>query len=174
MTTILALDPGHALGYAVDDPEAPNGVRTGIAHLPEGDTGPAYVFLADWLALMIEHYDVGVIAWELQLHFASPGMGGNTNLESIGFLHGVCAVAELVAAQRRLECWRVPSSTARLHFTGSGKGKGAKRRVLERARELGYEVKGFDAADALAIWDVVAHEIRHPGVIAGPLFGKAS
>jgi hypothetical protein len=168
---ILALDPGHKAGYAVDDETAANGCRTGVAHLPRHypDTGKELSFLERWLAEAIEQFMPGVIVWEAPIIFGGrKGSTIATSASTIEFAFSFQAICELVGARYQIQCWKVNVGTARLHFVGHGRcDKGT---VYSRALALGYGVQSHDEADAVAIWDFVKHKYRSGALVAGPLF----
>jgi Holliday junction resolvasome RuvABC endonuclease subunit len=170
---ILALDPGHKTGYAVDDPDAANGCRTGILEMPREypKTGLELCFLERWLLEMIEQFEVTVLAWEAPLVFSKPESATTTS-ETMEFAFYFGAVCDLVGTRNGIATWKVHAVTARHHFTGSGRAK--KDHVYQRAKLNGYQVKSFDASDAVAIWDFIAHKYGHRNLPAGPLFGKST
>jgi Holliday junction resolvasome RuvABC endonuclease subunit len=173
---ILALDPGHALGYAVDGSE-PGELVTGVCDLPRGgqDRGKTYSYFATWLEMTVNQYGVTVLAWEAPIIFGGKkGSTMKTNAATIEFAFGLAAIAEMVGHRLGLICWKAPLGTVRLHFTGNGKAD--KGQVYARCLALGYDVTSLDAADAAAIWDFIGHMYRRRDLVAGPLFtppGKA-
>ncbi len=173
---ILALDPGHKLGYCVDG-ERPSDPITGVCQLPRSypDNGKAWSYLVTWLEMMVEQYGVTVLAFEAPLVFGGKrGSNRKTNADAIEFAYAFGGICELVAARRGLACWKAPMGTVRLHFTGSGKADPAKGRVYQRCLALGYRVTSYDAADAAAIWDFAGHIYRRSNLVAGPLFADPS
>ncbi len=167
---ILALDPGHALGYCVSG-DHPGSPRSGVCQLPRNypDYGKTWCYLETWLQMTVEQHGVTVLAWEAPLIFGGKkGSNKPTNSHAIEFAFGVGSVCELVGARLGLICWKVPMGTARLHFTGNGRAD--KGQVYARALALGYPVTSTDAADATAIWDFTSHMYRAGGLVAGPLF----
>ncbi len=171
---ILALDPGHKLGWAVDG-RRPGELITGVEILPgqAPDHGVAYCHFQDWLAEMIDIHRVQVLAWEAPVAFGGfkQSWGGRklvTNQAAVEFLYGLGAVAELVGTVAGLLCWKAVTATVRRHFVGNGRAE--KMDVFIRCRALGWPVETLDAADAAAIWDLAAHIYRRADVVAGPLF----
>ena len=168
---ILALDPGHRLGYAVDDPAAKNGCRTGVCLVPSHypDTGKDLRFAEAWLITMVEQFGAQVLIWEAPVVFGG-GRGSTmkTNAASIEFAYALGGVFDLVGTKLQLACWKANMGTVRLHFTQHGHAD--KGRVYQRALAVGYDVATFDAADAVAIWDFAKHKYRAEGLVAGPLF----
>jgi hypothetical protein len=171
---ILALDPGHKLGYCVDDAESPDKIRTGVCELPRHgpDRGKTWCYLESWLLEMITQFRVTVLATEAPVPFGGrKGSTMATSADAINFPIGLAAVVELVGTRAGCICWAAPIATVRRHFTGSGKaGPEAKGRVYQRCRLLGLPVESLDAADATAIHDFCAHIYRRADLIPGPLF----
>jgi Holliday junction resolvasome RuvABC endonuclease subunit len=167
---ILALDPGHKLGYCVDG-ENPRAPRSGVCELPRNfpDYGKTWCYLETWLGMMIEQYRVTVLSWEAPIIFGGKrGSTRPTNSQAIEFAIGIGTVCELVGARRGLVCWKAPMGTVRLHFTGNGHAD--KGQVYARCLAVGYPVASYDAADATAIWDFTGHVYRRGGLVPGPLF----
>ena len=167
---ILALDPGHKLGYCVDG-EKPGVPRTGVCELPRHgqDRGKTYCYFETWLRMTIEQYGVTVLAWEAAIIFGGKkGSTMKTNADTIEFAFAIGAIAELVGTRLGLICWKAPLGTVRRHFTGSGRAD--KGQVYARCLALGYPVESYDAADATAIWDFIGHMYRRRDLVAGPLF----
>ena len=167
---ILALDPGHKLGYAVDG-EKPNDPRTGVCELPRNypDYGKTWCFLETWLRMTIEQFKVTVLAWEAPLLFGGEkGSNIPTNAQAIEFAYGVGIICELVGARLGITCWKAHMRTVRHHFTG--RGNADKGQVFARCLALGYQVTSHDAADACAIWDFAGHIYKRSNMVAGPLF----
>ena len=171
---ILALDPGHKLGYCVDGNE-PDELKTGVCELPRGglDRGIPYSFFETWLGMTIDQYEITVLGWEAPIIFGGKkGSTTKTNADTIEFAFGLCAIAELVAYRRKLICWKCNIGTVRLHFTGNGRAR--KDHVFQRCLKMGLDVASFDAADAAAIHDFLAHMYKRPRLPAGPLFTPPS
>lgn len=173
---ILALDPGHKLGYCVNG-QTPGDPITGVCALPRSypDNGKAWSYLATWLEMMVNQYGVSVLAWEAPLVFGGKkGSSTPTNESTIEFAYGFGAICEFVGERLGLVYWRANMGTVRLHFTGSGKADPAKGRVYSACLARGYRVTSHDAADAAAIWDFMAHKYRQSNLVAGPLFADPS
>jgi hypothetical protein len=172
--SILALDPGHRLGYAVDDLQAPNSCKTGVCVIPSHypDIGKELRFAEVWLTHTIEQYGVEVLIWEAAIPFGGKrGSTVRTNSAAIQFAASLAGVFDLVGTRLGLKCWQANLGTVRLHFTGNGKADSAgKGRVYQRALALGYDPESLDASDAVAIWDFCKHRYRADGLVAGPLF----
>jgi Holliday junction resolvasome RuvABC endonuclease subunit len=169
---ILALDPGHKLGWAVDG-EAPGSLITGTEILPgkAPDNGKTFLHFEDWLFDMIDVHKPNVLAWEAPIIFGgAKGSTTPTNHFAIHFAIGIASIAELAGERTGLDCWQAPLMTVRHHFCGDGKAK--KDAVYDKCLEMGWPVKGLDAADATAIWDLCAHVYRRDKLIPGPLFAK--
>ena len=169
---ILALDPGHKLGYAVDDPAAPNRCRNGVCQLPRTypETGRELRFAETWLISMIEQFAVRVLIWEAPIPFGGKkGSTTITNQHAIEFALALGGVFDLVGAKLELvACWKANMGTVRHHFTGNGRAD--KGMVHARALAVGYDVASYDASDAVAIWDFAKHKYKAEGLVAGPLF----
>lgn len=77
-----------------------------------------------------------------------PGRSAHTSLVLIGLFGAACAAAGNTTA--RVSTGNV--ATWRRHFCGHGRPADPKRAVMERCRQLGWQIANDDEADAAGLW----------------------
>lgn len=167
---ILTLDLATKIGWAV---RADNGrIRHGVEKLP--DTGPDVGHFLDkfelWLADMITGHDPQRCVYE------APWVGPDTHQNTARKLLCLAGMTEFICRRREVECFEVNNATIRKHFIGIGRGerKQLKRLTIAACQARGWAPKSDDDADALAMMDFAMMQWDVPGVISGPLFGRAA
>lgn len=129
-----------------------------------------------WLVDQLKVHAPRVVAYEAPL--APSIVKGKTNVNTVRRLMGLAAITEGVSY--RMGIFTVLEATVqdvRGHFIGRRNlpGDEGKRAVIARCRQLGYEPKDDNAADALAGYDYTC-AMRNPklAALSTPLFkGKA-
>lgn len=162
----LARKTGWALGLANDAKP-----QSGSLQITNSDSSHAKLFsswreyLRDFIALNPE---IGLVIFESPL----PPMlrTGNTNISAIRLLMGLAAVTEELLytlnqfPQRPhiIDVREARVADVRTHFIGSNRHKRdeAKMLTIKRCRQLGWEPKDDNAADALALWDYQCSILR--------------
>ncbi len=147
---VLALDIATASGWATDGC-AVCPPRFGTWRVPGGtaNLGHAIFRFNQWLYEIAATYQPDIIAYEAP--FMSSG-GGKTNPQTMFLLIGLCAVAESVAYAHKVRAIQAHVQTVRKHFVGHGRPDNPKKVVAARCRQLGWDVRDDNAADACAIW----------------------
>lgn len=149
MGTLLALDLGTAVGWAVADTlRQPGGqFRCGTAQLPAYglSAGGYFASYADWLADMITTYQPDEVAVEQTL--ATVEDRGQHATES---LLGLRALTAVVCYRRSMPLTWHAVSTVRKAVCGSGRAK--KDEVNVEAIKRGARPDSHNAADAAAVW----------------------
>lgn len=135
--------------------------RSMVLELPKGEyeDGRAYVKLHK--ALIELHRTEGEVE---AVYFEKPSIPGNmqggTNMRAIWRLFGLVAHAESFAYAMGAQCYYVEMSSWRRHFLGKGAGENRaafKAASKNRCRQLGWEVKDDNAADACGVLDYGIH-----------------
>lgn len=157
---ILALDlatvTGWAVGVASAAPsptalEAAAGtvtpVTSGFISFREHSGEPGYLYraLEDWLHAMIDGHSPDIVVFEAPLA---------RNAHTARLLFGMAAIAEMVAAQRGIECAEVHVSAIKKHATGHGMAD--KKMMIAAALQRGWKPREDNEADALWLWDYAA------------------
>lgn len=154
---ILALDIASRTGWAAGR-ERDAAPLTGFYDIQRAGgeaLGPTLANFRDWLSTMISLHRPTLIVFEapLNLHAGMP-----TTLQTVRVLLGLASVVELMCEDRHIDCAEVKVEEWRMHFLGRARrGRDdpkdiLKRLCLERCRELGWDVRGHDAADAAGLW----------------------
>lgn len=141
---VLAFDVATAFGWAVGGPH-PEPVRFGCDRLP-GDVGDGRLMAlwADRIADLVTEHE------PTQLAVEKPFIHAKFQPMQVRRWYGMLAIVQLVAWRRDLPApIEVPSSSAKLFFTGSGKA--SKADVVAECRARGWAVESEDTADALAV-----------------------
>lgn len=170
--TILALDLATTTGWCVGQA---GGKPTYGSHriAPQGaGSGEVFGQFLKWLHDMVAVHSPRVIVYEAPL--APSLLRGKTNADTARRLFGLPAITEAIAYRMGVPVILEASvQDVRGHFIGTRNmpGDEAKRAVIARCRQLGYDPQTHDAADALALWDYCA-AMRNPKLAAlrTPLF----
>ncbi|HEY2243416.1 MAG TPA: hypothetical protein VGH47_04230 [Xanthobacteraceae bacterium] len=179
MTTILALDLATVTGFARGDVARP--MPTPIAgSIRFGKTGASdnavFAHCMSWISELLEPQPrPDFIAIEAML---PPGaMVGATTREVRDRLAGLHGIVRAVAHLRgidRIEAYRV--GDVRAHFIGERglKRDAAKRAVMYRCAQLGWQAPDDNAGDALALWSHAAAQIDpNHALMLSPLFNAS-
>src|ERR1700674_5794277 len=158
--TVLALDIATVTGWAHDS-EAPGIPISGTFRSPsprgnyadgEGfDFGVTFCGYRQWLSGLIALTKPETVAFEAPLsivHGASSKV--RTNQSTIRVLFGLAAITEELATSLSLSVCEANVQTVKKHF--AGRGFASKDEMMARCRQLRWEVKSHDAADACALW----------------------
>lgn len=87
------------------------------------------------------------------LAFEAPWLSRRDRIENTRKLHGLPNVVEQIASRRKLECVEASVHDVAEHFLGVPYPKGGDRKKMAtrvKCRDLGFEVRNSDEADALA------------------------
>lgn len=146
---ILALDLATTTGVAFGPPcEPPRAWSFTVrGKHPEKFT----VFTQAIATLMRSHKPKHVV---IEAPFVSKPDVARVLMGMRGVVMGAAGLYGVTAEERQI-------SAIRKHFIGDsgGKREEAKRRVMQRCRDLGWPVQSDDEADAIALWSMVASEI---------------
>jgi hypothetical protein len=174
--TLLFLDLATVTGWAV----GPIGGKpiSGSQRLAPSGAPSSEVFgnFLKWLHDMIAVHSPRVVAFEAPL---PPSLlRGKTTVDTARRLMGLPAITEAVCNRMGIHSvLEARVDDIRQHFIGRRNLPGAdgKRAVIARCRQLGYEPKDDNAADALAGFDYVA-AVRNPKIahLRTPLFEKGA
>lgn len=171
---LLALDLATTTGFAVGDPAVyrpltPLEVASqgGNAKPYSGaqrigaknaEIGPFGVEYEDWLGDMIAVHMVDRIVFE------APWIGGQTSQDTARKLMGLACWTESVACRKGVPwVFEANNASVRKHFTGVGRGDRSrlKRLTIEACQLRGWDPRGEDEADALALYDYACHCIQN-------------
>lgn len=175
---IIALDLSSACtGIAYDGPDGARPVSSSY-RLPRagaaGDYGLGYAAFRAYLACRVERAKPVLIAFEAPLQvIGAHASSRRTNQATVRILFGLAAITEEVAGAFGIACAEVNIATIKKHFAGHGRAD--KRDIIARCRQLGWEPRNDNEADAMALW-AYAKALREPGWSprATPLFGRAA
>lgn len=172
MKRVLALDLSSHTGWAIDRPTGGEKPLSGVVDLPlDGDEyGRAFVAFEQFLCDAIAAHAPDAVAFEAPLMHR--GSNFITTEQTVRLLFGLAAITELVAHRSGLMAYEVNVATVKRHFAGNGRA--TKADMMARCRQLGWEVKDHNAADACAVWDFVRHKLRASHLVAGPLMARSA
>jgi len=169
---LLALDVATNVGWArAEDNGAP---QNGTYALPS--TGENYGLrmarFRDWLDRTVTAFEPHVIGFESPIHKPQD------KLHKIRILYTLAGVVELVGWDRSVKVFEDGVSGVRSHFLGKGYAKlfvgseAQKLGVIAECRARGWEPADHNAADALALLDLMRHHML-PGFNSRTRFGLA-
>ena len=156
-TLVLSLDIASSTGYALARPSdlaagrkpISGSIRLGAPGASPAEKGWAFI---RWLGEFCTVHRPRVLVYEAPLP-TSRAQGNSTNSTAF-MLMGLAFVAISVAYGFGIYTHHaVHASTVRKHFIGKGNTprKEAKAKTIAKCKQLGWEPKGDDEADALAI-----------------------
>jgi hypothetical protein len=154
---ILTLDLASSTGWAIARPGEK--LRFGSVKLGLSGATPGEKFrgLRAWFMDMTALDTPYAVCFEAPLNIGVMSRIG-ANADTVYLAFGLCAIIEEASLERGVTLIRqVNVQDVRKHFVGQRTFKGgrseSKRAVMSRCKQLGHDVKGDDAADAVAIWD---------------------
>lgn len=151
--------------------EAEEAVKHGTLKLLRpinGEDGHTFKQFYEWVDMWIDTYKLDVIAVEAPL-IAGINMT-RTNPQTVEVLFGLYTVAKTVAARRGIQFFRAHRQTVMVHFLGRGNGFAKKRQVIEGCNARGLYPADDNAADAIALFDYMAHCFKRPLAPVSALF----
>lgn len=144
---LLALDLGEHTGWAgvVADWPADHFLFSGVQHFPlyRGESvGMRFLRFKSWLGEMIERGKPAVLVYEAAIAF-------HASMYSAQIAHGMAAILQVIAMERKVEMMTVTPSELKRFATG--KGNSPKPVMLAAAREQfpGLKILDDNHADAL-------------------------
>lgn len=177
---LLALDIATTTGWARWD-SGLNRPHAGELKL-KGNTEPArYAEFSSWLRAKLVADQIDHLAIEMPV----PQRGGMTNLLTLQTLLGLRALAMSQAGAINIPVYEVNNQEWRQHFLGQRTAPKAvpnakrsdwwKKQCVKRCEELGWPVKGHNAADALGVLDFMRSTLDFSyGARSGDLFRGAA
>lgn len=177
---ILALDIATTTGWARWDAGL-NRPHAGEKKLESKDEARRFAEFGQWLRAKIVADQIEYLAIEE----AVPQRNGLTTQSTLLLLHGLRAVALAQAASINIPIMEVNTQEWRQHFLGqrtapktvpkNKRSEWWKKQCLKRCDELGWTVKGHNAADALGILDCARAGLDFSyGAGSGDLFRGAA
>jgi Holliday junction resolvasome RuvABC endonuclease subunit len=145
---IIALDIATTTGVAVGEPGCkPRAWSFKIEGKTQADR---FADLSRLIGGLFKTYSVD------QVGFEAPFVGRNPPVAKA--LFGYRAIVMMHASLKLLPSSEVDVATIRKHFLGSAgfRGPEAKTLTMQRCAELGWNAADDNAADALALWDLLA------------------
>lgn len=151
---LLALDISkNRTGFAVDGLDGACPPRTGTWSPPGGGhlIGKAGHAYQAWLYRVIGDWNVERVLYE------APAAGNNgggivMTADLLEMLFGLAFSTQVIAWTREIPASKAHVQTVRKHFCGHGRPNNAKKAVMDRCRQLNWNVPNHDAADAAALW----------------------
>jgi len=151
---LLAADIATISGFCCGYPgETPVFETVNFGSVDSGDTHFEIGARAlRWIANRLRDERPDQIWIEEPISFA--GLAGKTNKNSLVRLNGLFLLIGSAARLKGVPVHLVKVNEARKNFIGKGRLKGveAKRRCRSMCKQLGWDVKNADEADAAAIW----------------------
>lgn len=165
---IIALDQSTRTGWAIGAERSNDKYLFGSFRMPKrDDNGERLVIFRDGLVELIEKYKPDLAAYETPFFpvgntaekAKEGGKGARFNINTIKFLHQLEGVLIETTARYSIPTEHFPSSSWRVTALGMGKlppgadaaGMDFKKMMIKRARQLGYDVKDDNEADAIGI-----------------------
>jgi hypothetical protein len=176
---ILALDIATTTGWARWD-SGLNRPHADEVKLKAADEAKRFAEFAQWLRAKLIADQIDHLAIEMPV----PQRNGMTNLGTLQTLHGLRAIAMALGGAINIPIIEVNNQEWRQHFLGQRvapksvpKDKRSawwKKQCVKRCEELGWTVKGHNAADALGVLDFVrcTRDFSY-GAASGDLFRQA-
>lgn len=167
---VLAVDCGTVSGAAVDGERGiPILTSKRLGAIDADDHGARYAVFEQWLCDLIAVHQPTAFAFESPL--VPRGNNVLTNANTIRFLLGLAAVAELVGTRAGLEVFEANVQQVKRHFAGNGRAD--KTAMMQRCRLLGWNAKNHNEADAAGLW-ALAKSTLDPKFApqTTPLFGR--
>lgn len=173
---ILALDIATTTGWARWD-SGLNRPHAGEFKLKSSDEAKRFAEFSTWLRAKMVADGIDHLAIEMPV----PQRSGLTNLSTLQTLHGLRGIAMAIAGAVNIPVLEVNTQEWRQHFVGQRtapksvpvKQRSAwwKRQCLDRCEQMGWPVKGHNAADAMGVLDYVRAKMdRAYGATSGDLF----
>jgi Holliday junction resolvasome RuvABC endonuclease subunit len=151
---VMALDLATTTGWCVGPAGGKPTYGSQRLGSPGATSGEVFAAFLGWLVDAIKVHDPRVLCFEAPL--APSHMGGETNANTARRLLGLPAICEAVAYRMRVPViLEAHVRDVRKHFIGNGSMPGAQAKLAVRTRcqMLGYDPQGYDASDAIAVWD---------------------
>lgn len=139
MNSILALDLGLSLGWALDK----QGVSYGEVAFHSAHRPMRWVHFADWLADRLASYAPELVVYERVVGVHRNGAHARLAHGFAAYCEGICARHEVTVIEG--------ASPMQLKKFWCGTGRASKEEMLAQARRRGYRPSSHDAADALAL-----------------------
>lgn len=151
MTRVLAIDTGTTSGAAADSESGRPTFFTwhGARWQTKGEFGARLSEFRKWLDALVVMTSPDLIVFEAPLPQRGDAL---TNFDTVRFLYAAAGVVELVAHDREIDCAQENVGTIKAQFAGSGRAD--KAAVMFRCRQLGWNVRNHNEADAAALWFV--------------------
>lgn len=166
---LLALDLATRIGWAARD-EAGR-VSWGAFRLPDvGDDIGRFLSAYDvWLCDMVTLHGPERCVYE------APYVGSATAQMTALKLMNLAGFTQYRCARRRVACRPRNNASVRAHFIRQARGKrrDLKALTIQACKLRGWDTDDEDAADALALLDYEAAQLKLSGVLAGPIFADA-
>jgi len=170
---ILALDLASVVGFAIGRPSDPIPVFGSFRCAPpQASLGAVYHGLSRWLVSTIASEKISLLVFEAPI--APSFLKGKTSAHTARVLIGLCAIAEEIAFDLRIECREAQVRDVRAHFIGGNfKRERAKALTIEACKRLGWNVRNDNEADSCALWNYQC-SIFDPKIAlrASPLFQR--
>ena len=164
MSCTLALDLATVTGFAIAKPPyapAPSPVeRAAGTAMPQrfsgsksfqsysGNLGMVFDKFESWLGEMVTVHQPDMIVFE------APFVGAVRNANTARMLFGFCSLTEMVTFRRGVRVLECNNSIIKKHATGNGNAP--KGSMIKAARDMGWNPKDDNEADALWLADYAA------------------
>lgn len=146
---VLALDLATKTGWAIKHRDG--SIKSGVydsSGKKGSHEGQRFINFRSFLSALIVEHQINHIAYEdIRRHVST---------QSAHIHGGFKAIMLMVSAGHNLETSKYGVGTIKKHFTG--KGNASKDDMLLKARELGFQPKTDDEADAIAILSLALSE----------------
>jgi Holliday junction resolvasome RuvABC endonuclease subunit len=165
---IVALDLASQTGVAVGEPASKPILFTEKLGLSGCHHGERMAEAMRMMNRIIKQYEPSLIVLEAPLKLP----GTRADIEQV--LMGLRGCVMGVAHMHHIQFEQHAVQTIRKHFIGHGrlKRKAAKAATIARCKQLGWNPRNDDEADAAALWDLAcSHTSRAHSLAGTPLFG---
>lgn len=151
-TRVLFLDVATRSGFAID---ADGGTRPrlGTFRVPANgeDIGQPCSRFQRWLTDMLTTHRPDMVGFEAPLVMSGRnGSKVRTNIFTVRLLFGLATMVEVVCHDTGITCREVNVQQVKKSFAGHGRAE--KTDMIARCRELGWDPKDHNEADAAAGW----------------------
>jgi hypothetical protein len=157
---ILALDIASTTGFCIGSTEQNAPFDFGSIRFAKPGSPHQTLFgsALEWASAQLSIWNPDRLVYEAPLYFRN----GNSRMGNDEILHGLPAVILAAAFERKIfDIHKAPVRDVRLHFIGcSPPRETAKARTVARCKQLRWEVRDHNEADACALWDYACAKAR--------------
>lgn len=156
--TLITLDTATCTGWTDGDwSRLPDHGFLDLPAVIDGDRGPAFTALRNWLVSRITRHQIAgrrvILAFEQPILPRAFLKGGRiiypTNIGTTLLLQGLVAIVEQVCDEMGVECGYVDVGSVKVALAGDGAAD--KDAMVRVAKRMGFTIERHDTADAVGI-----------------------